>query len=330
MSNASVRALEAFVRLTNTAAISHVVRASLETGVVDALRDSQKTMEEIAEISKVDIDRLRILLEALVAIGVVERYEEHFALAQVGHLVPVELADLGDRYWRHLNRWILEGVTIPDNEDSTLDENDYLRERHASEWLQTPAALKLAELLKIGQERSGIHLIDIGCGAAVMSLTAAFRDPTCRVTAFDTPVGLERAKETLSGIDLGDRVQLVEDHSNEYRLPDGPFDMALMSNVAHYLSSTRIQELMRESFEQLHAGGEMVIVDVFPGQPKGNLNRSLFELQLALRYPEGGLHSREDLTRWLIESGFDVEEFESLEAPPYLFGVLVGRKSASA
>ena len=326
MSDASVRALEAYVRLTNTAAISHIVRASLETGVVDALRDSQKTLPEIAERTQFPTQRLQLLLEALTAIGVIEQYGDTYALAQVGHLVPVELADLGDRYWRHLNRWIVEGMSIPENDESNLDEFDYLRERHASEWLQTPAAMFLAKFLGFGDQRKGLHLLDIGCGSAVLSLTAAFQDPTCRVTAFDQPFGLERAREMVESIQLGDRIKLVEDTSGSFELPAGEFDMAVLGNVLHYLPADKVESLIQRAAQVIKPGGELVVVDVFPGQAKGTLNRTLFELQLALRYPEGEMHTRESLTQWIEAAGFEPPIFEPLDAPPWLFGVLVAKR----
>lgn len=327
MSNASLRALEAFVRLTNTAAISHIVRASLETGLVDPLREQQRTREELQSLTNIDESRLILLLDALVAIGVVEQYDDHYALAQVGHLVPLELADLGDRYWRHLNDWVTDGTTIPTNDESDLDETDFLRERHASEWLQTPAAMVLADQLEIGTSRSGLTILDIGCGSGVMSMSAAFRDPTSKVVAFDTATGLERVRETMSGIDMGDRVQLVESNEGLQDLPEGEFDIAMLANVAHYHREEVVKKIIDQAAKRVKENGEFVLVDIFPGQTKGNLNRTLFELQLALRYPQGQLHSQTTLETLLNEAGFPNLTFEPLEAPPWTFSVLRGRKA---
>lgn len=322
MSNASLRALETYVGLTNTAAVSHLVRAALETGIVEQLRESQRTMEELATLTKIEERRLRLLVEALISIGIVERYDDLYALAQVGHLVPKELADLGDRYWRHLYEWVVDGKTIPSNDATVLDETDFLKERHASEWQQTPAAMQLADKLQIGNERKGLHILDIGCGSGVMSLTAAFRDPTCRVTAFDSPSELERTRVTIEGIDVDHRVELVENSNEAYDLPSGPFDMAILGNVAHLLNHDKVAEVISRAANVLQPNGEFVLVDVFAGQAKGNLTRALLDLQLALRYPQGGLLAQKSAEEMFVHAGLNRPTLEPLEAPPWIFGVM--------
>jgi 2-polyprenyl-3-methyl-5-hydroxy-6-metoxy-1,4-benzoquinol methylase len=303
------------------------VRASLETGLVDPLREQQRTLSELRELTNIDDARLGLLLDALVAIGVVEQYDEHFALAQVGHLVPLELADLGDRYWRHLNDWVTHGTTIPTNDESDLDETDFLRERHASEWLQTPAAMILADQLGIGNQRTGVNILDIGCGSGVMSLSSAFRDPTSKVVAFDTATGLDRVRETITGIDMGDRVQLEESHEGLQDIPEGKFDIVMLANVAHYHREEVVEKIIERAAKRVKEGGEFVLVDIFPGQTKGNLNRTLFELQLALRYPQGQLHTRATLESFLKQAGLPALTFAPLEAPPWTFSVLRATRS---
>lgn len=328
MSSAPLRALESFVRLNNTAAISHIVRASIETGVLESLRQQQQTLEEMAEASGISPERLVLILNSLRSIGIVEQYGEHYALAQVGHMVPVELADLGDRYWRHLNRWIVEGVSIPENDQSTLDESDFERERFANEWLQTPSALALAEKLGVGSDRTALDILDIDCGSAVFSLTLCYQDDQSRLVGYDSSFGIERAKQTVEGISAFDRVELITDEAEgrSYELPQGPFDLILFGNAAHSMPFERVSEVVEKAVKVLKPGGELILIDVFPGQPRGELTRSLYELQLALRYPQGQIHTREALEEVLAEKGLEVGEFISLEAPPWLYGAIVAKR----
>jgi hypothetical protein len=62
---------------------------------------------------------------------------------------------------------------------------------------------------------------------------------------------------------------------------------------------------------------------VFPGQPQGDLNRTLYALGLALRTKQGRVHSVEDLSSMMCDCGFAAPQLIPLDVPPYVMGVLL-------
>ena len=70
----------------------------------------------------------------------------------------------------------------------------------------------------------------------------------------------------------------------------------------------------------------MAIVDIFPGQEKGELSRVVSELELALRTDGQAMHTPALLQEKLTQTGFEDIQFAHLPAPPQLYGILVAKK----
>jgi hypothetical protein len=78
----------------------------------------------------------------------------------------------------------------------------------------------------------------------------------------------------------------------------------------------------------LKPGGFLLVVDVFHGQPGGELNSTLYELGLALRTDSGRVHGRTALETCVTEAGFAGGVYHPVPAPPYTMGMIVARKGA--
>jgi hypothetical protein len=75
----------------------------------------------------------------------------------------------------------------------------------------------------------------------------------------------------------------------------------------------------------LKPAGRVAIIDVFSGQPQGDLNRTLYTLGLALRTEHGRVYAAEELSALLRECGFADPQLFALAVPPHVMGMLVAR-----
>ena len=273
MSEAQLQALEAYTRIMDVNGAAQVFRAAVELGMFDTLETGQKTAAQLATACQVEQEPAELLLDALCAVGVVERYGDHFALAQVMHLMPCDLRDLGDRYWQHLTEFVRTGKSIPHVEASALDETDFHAEGAASQWMMTPAALDVTRLLDIGHTRRGLHILELAAGSAVWSLAMAHCDPECRLTIVDEPHQLAAARSHAEGIGVNDRVNWVEADYRSAELPAESFDLAILANATHLeATSDSLIRHLRRIRAWIRPGGELAVIDVFPGQEQGALH----------------------------------------------------------
>jgi hypothetical protein len=330
MSNAQLQALEAYTRMMDINGAAHVFRAAVQLDVFNALATGQKTASQVAAVCRVEEEPVELLLDALCAVGVVERYGDHFALAQVMHLMPSEFRDLGDRYWQHLAEYVRTGRSIPRAESSELDETDFHVEGASSQWTMTPAALDVTRVLDIGRSRRGLDILELAARSAVWSLAMAHCDPECRLTVVDQPHLLAAARSHAEGIGVGDRVNWVEADYRTVEFPAESFDLVILANATHQeTDGDNLARRLRRIWGWIRRGGELAIVDAFPGQERGALHLGLYRLRVALRTERGRVHSPDQLRAALAEAGFEKPLFAHLPSPPHTLGLLLGLKEPS-
>ncbi len=83
-------------------ATSHLIRTARQINVFAELRKGQRTLEQLCEAQDLKSDPTSLLLDALIAIGIVEKYGEDYALARAAHLLCQYDDDLGDARWQRL------------------------------------------------------------------------------------------------------------------------------------------------------------------------------------------------------------------------------------
>lgn len=162
--SAQDRTLDQYHEWMQINAVSHLIRAARKVGLIDALREGQRTSEQLCESLSLLPKPTALLLDALVSVGIVEKYDEDYALSRAAHLLCQYDDDLGDHRWRR----IAECVQRIDARGSHLDA-DYFDHNAATQWIHTPAAIQAAEMLNLGGdgEVSNPAILDLGCGSAV-------------------------------------------------------------------------------------------------------------------------------------------------------------------
>lgn len=327
MANSQFTAVADYKRLYDRNAISHSIRTAVRIGVIEALDEGQKDLEQLAKETATDKEVLKLLLDVLVNTELVERYAELYALSTVARLIPPQFADFGDLYWCHLENYVRGGVALPDNEELPHTQADFLASSAAMEWLTTPAAIDAASVLDIGTTRTGLRILEIGCGSAIFGSTFVHRDSDSRLVLLDDRSNLKRAEKTIESIGAQNRVQYVEADYMQLELDHQPFDMVIAAGLAHRHSEEQCQELFKLVHKHLKPNGEFVVVDAFPGQQEGDTTRSIMALEIALRTQQGGLHDPAHFQHLMIMNGYDQIQFAHLPAPPHIWGLVLAQRN---
>ena len=144
--------------------------------------------------------------------------------------------------------------------------------------------------------------------------------------SLDNAAGLNLAKTTVDSVGVENRVELVEGDYLEPDMGDDQFDMVLMSGILHRHSMETCQSLFKTAHQLLKRGSEMVVVDLFPGQEKGELNYRVAELEIRLRTSAGQLHDPAQVQHEMIMQGFDQIQYAHLPAAPYYWGLILATR----
>lgn len=325
MSNTQLKTLTDFVEIRNMLEVGHIVRAAISTGLINTLVDGQKTIEEISEHAQLNQKAVELVVNALIPTGILEKYDTYIALSPAAKMLPDNF--LHDEYWQHLEHFIRSGESISSREDLPEDDSPYDIQQKQNEWMQTPAAMDAATALDFGKSRRGMRVLELGCGSGIFSATLAHRDPDSTFVLADLPENLERAKTTVESIGVQKQFDFAEIKELEPPTDLGGFDLVIVAGQLHHKPDSSLHGWLKEVRRVMHFDGELVIVDLFPGQESGVKNLAFFELQLSLRTAHRHLHPPVELQETLKKCDFGKIQFAHLPSPPHYWGMMVAAYS---
>ena len=334
MSDSQIRTIERFFEMISQPAKTAAINTALRLGFVESLADGQKTLEEITESCGTVPSGTATLLDVLIQSGMVEQFGEHYALSQAGRLTPRSLWAIMFDQWTALE----SALRVPAEEDKNpeADHEQQLRKRYEQfravhsqiQWAATGAAMKLTEALGIGTERTELNILHLGCGSAVYSMAIAHHDPQSQIHLVDDSVGLTRARATVDSLELKDRVEMTESSELVFPGHNEHFDLVVIADQIHLWSPELRQRILTTAMRTLKPGGEVAIIDIFPGQERGQMTCDLFALQLLIGTGHGLLPVIE-LQKMLENTGFQNIQFTDLPTAPYTHGLLLAARELS-
>jgi len=288
--------------------------------------DSKKNVSQIAEFCHVSTEPTALLLGVLIALGLLGKEGEHYALGPVMQYLMGNYQDLGEKYWEHLPEYLKTDKPMMKMDDTADSEKHYQVQAASLEWMMAPSAELAARRLGIGDERKDLQILDVGAGSAVWSLTFARHDPGTHVTALDWQGVLEVAQNVAQRYGVQERLSTIAGNYHEVELPQEQYDLVVIANVAHLETFQSNVSLLKRLSNTIKPKGELVIIDIFHNQEKGQLFSSLYALGLGLRTKSGKVHQRTDLEKMLHEASYQVKQFFPLEVTPHTMGILLAQK----
>ena len=301
-----------------------------ELGVFDALIDGPATAEQIARAIECEPRGVRLLLNAGVALGLLElRDANYFNSAQADLCLTSAAAASMSRSLRleaaFYSRWSRLAQAVRSGlrpEEDRRDEQDAGWVRRFVYGLYDSARLTapfIANALALADDRP-LRVLDVGGCHGAYSLELARRHPQLTATVFDLPAVEPFATEIVRQSGLADRVSV---QAGDFRLGEftGVFDVALVLGVLNGEPIDGRQELIRKVFRCLRPGGRIVLRDaVLNADRAGPPDEALVALHMLLATEDGGLDTVEDWERWLSEAGFG--PLERISLPDWLGSAL--------
>jgi cyclopropane fatty-acyl-phospholipid synthase-like methyltransferase len=316
--------IDIFQQLNRANAIVQCFGMANKIGVFDCLRRGQLTGTQLAEQLKLSFRPLELLMGQLCETGYVEKYGDDYALSMLGKMLPEDYLDLGDRYWNQLESWVRTGSKTFDPQQS-LESTEYAIQGAALEWMSTPNAMDLIEVLNLKQGGDGIRVVDLACGSGVYGAAIGYHDQQARVFFVDQQDQLQRAKETAGSIDITDRCQFIGADPKAYR-SQFLVDLVVIANRCRCLGDDQLGQLIQTALRCLQPEGEIAIIDQIPEEDHWNLDQTTEALSVEMRTPQGRLRTREELSAVLYANGFTEAMYRDLKSAPATHGVLIAGK----
>ena len=325
--SAQDRTLDRYQELMQINAAAHVLRAAREVGLFAELSNGQRTIEQLTKALQLQEKTVKLLIDCLVSMNVLERYGDDHALAPVMRLLCEHDTDLGDTSWSRL----VDDLKV---KSTASRDTAYLNSIAATQWIHTPAAMQAAEILDIGgQDNDGLavndkpfKVLDLGCGSAVWSCAMAYRDPNARIVAVDNEAALLAAQRTANSIELGARFLPMIGDPETAELPSSEFDLVVIAQRLHSATQQASERLLRQAIGSLAPGGRLVIIDLFLGPAKPRLSETIEALRLHIETEQGQMKTIKESESELEKLGLVSAQFTFIAASRINLGMMVARK----
>ena len=321
---------------------SAVLFAAIDRGVFAAIEQSKnRTAESLAAACGCEERGLRLLLDACVAEGLLEKNGETYCNTSAGKaaLVPGGPADLTKaiRYnrdvypaWGKLAEFAKTGRPVEKPEIHLGEDAARTKAFTASMFGRAMGIGKgIVPMLGLGNrdQGSGIRVLDLagGPGAYAILMCQANSGVTC--VTVDLPAISAEAKGYVAQFGLADRIECRagDYHADEYEAET--YDVVTIFGALHQESPEQIVDILKRANRALKKGGRVIVLDMMTDvshtAPKFS---ALFAVNMALTTTNGWVFSDEELKGWMREAGFTPGETRPVP-PPMPHWLVEGVKS---
>lgn len=332
---------------------SQVLLACVRLQILELVRESPRTLEELAQRCEVPASALQRLLDSALALRLLEprgrgRYGlgplgapvaghpgiramiEHHAVLYHDMQDPVALLrdQLGDAqmaaYWPYASD---EGH-INAADAAAPGQPSAWQSEHVSRYSQLMSASQpfvVDEVLAIYSFKNHQNVLDVGGGQGTFVGRLASHAPHLRLQLFDLPQVAALAQENFKKSGLGQRAIAVGGDFLRDALPGGA-DLVTLIRVAHDHPDAHLKTILRAIYQALPTGGTLLLAEPMaqaPGQTP--LGDAYFHFYL-LAMGAGRFRTADELGQMVREVGFS--DVELLSNPmPLQTGILVARKT---
>lgn len=307
----------ALADLRDEAEVTVTIAAAAAAGVFRVLADGPVSPEEVAERAGLDPRAVAILLPALAGAGLLESDRGRYRPTRecrrslcdpgsddfVGGGLPLWLSNLEG--WTRLPEVLRTGEPI--RSGGTVRDEESLR-RFMAGMAAAPAERVERIVARCLDRAPGAErVLDVGGGPGHMA--RRFVERGLRATLFDTPETVDFVREEYDLAEV-EGLELVGGDFTTDALPDGPFDVVLLSNVIHIYGPEDNRRLVAEASRVAAPGGVVAIQDFLRGRSP---RAARFALVMLMRTDAGDTYREDEVRDWMEDAGLQTVEVEDLD-----------------
>jgi SAM-dependent methyltransferase len=291
---------------------SRALLTAIELDIFSALGDDGADATAAAATIGADPRATEMLLNALVALAVVEKRDGVFRNTPVSsrYLVAgaahdsraalLHTANLWAR-WTTLTECVKQGTSVtPGRRRDVEDEwtTAFIAAMHRNATFRAPQVVAAIGL-------DGVRrVLDVGGGSGAYSIAFALARPGLSADILDVGGVVPIAERHIMAAGVADRVKTRVGDLRDDDYGSG-CDLVFISAICHMLSPDENRTMLRKALAALEPGGRVVIQDFILDPDKtGPKTGALFALNMLVGTRAGSSYSEEEYTEWLRDSGF--------------------------
>jgi len=326
-----MKSIQDIVDLASAYYGSAVLFAAIDRGVFGAVEATDGSCGAIAKATESSERGMRLLLDACVAEGLLEKAGETYRNTAAGKmaLVPGGKADLTKaiRYnrdvypaWGQLAAFVESGKPA-ERPEIHLGEDACRTKAFAAAMFGRAmgigrSVVPLLEFSSPNPHPSSLRLLDLAGGPGAYAILMCQANPAMTCVTVDLPAISAEAGGYVAQFGLADRIECRagDYHTDEYEA--AAYDVVTIFGALHQESPTQIVDILKRARRALKAGGRVIVMDMMTDAthtaPKFS---ALFAVNMALTTANGWVFSDVELKGWMREAGFEPGETATVPPP---------------
>jgi predicted nicotinamide N-methyase len=299
---------------------ARALHAAVKLGVFEALSASAMKASELAEAAAVDTRAAEMLLNALTALGLLEKEKDAYKNSVVSQvfLLPSSEYYQGQLIAMYADDWELwQGLDEAVRRGRPTGyvppfSNDMVHAMHGSAAVTAPMLLKKVDLSRVKR------VLDIGGGPGTYSVALAKARPDAQITIVETPQASLVTREYIEREGVGERVRIQTGDFHQMDFGKESYELILLSNVLQMQSTEEARGLLKKAFEAVVSEGQCIVNEFLLRDDKtGPLFSTLFSLHMLLHTPQGRTWSGWEVTDAMQTEGFIRAQIVPMDPTPY-------------
>jgi O-methyltransferase domain/Dimerisation domain len=309
---------------------SKTLLSAVELGLFTHLADGPLSAEMLRARMQINRRSLRDFLDALVALGMIERKAGDYSNTPAGNVFldrrkPTYLGGMLEMansrlypFWGSLTEALRTGE--PQNEAKQgrdLFDELYTDPRRLEGFLKAMTGLSLGAAAALSEKfpwRNYNTFVDVGTARGGLPVQIAHAHPHLTGFGFDLPMVRPHFDSYVAQHGLVGRLSFCGGDFFADALPAA--DVVVMGHILHDWGLDRKQALIAKSYRALPRGGALIVYDpIIDNERRSNAFGLLMSLNMLIETRDGFDFTGADCIGWLKEAGFAETRVEPLVAP---------------
>ncbi len=310
---------------------AQILFTACRMGIFEVIGKQSISLEELHQRLQADARGLRILCDALAALGLLEKENGRYrnSATALEYLLP-DSPKSKTAILRHdallYEKWgkLIDAVTQGQKvSDEAIDQRLLETERDFANAMADIAKMSAKQTADMVDLKSSKHLLDVGGGPGYFAIEFAKRNPELTTVILDDEKTLEVARENAEKEGVLERMEFrpgnmhCDDLGRDY-------DFIFISNVIHMFHEKQNAELIQKCADTMVPGGRIALKDFFlePNRTQPMFS-ALFAVNMLVATETGDCYTVEQVKQWLHDAGLEYQQTEDITAQSKL---IMGRK----
>lgn len=290
---------------------SFVLQAAVSLDVFSAIGDRAASCAELAARIGADQRGLRMLLNALAAMGLLIKDADSYANAEaarrflvndspdyIGHMIAHFQYTVAG--WSQLASAVRAGG-MPAKGQRELTEEERTHFLLGMHTLASAIAPAIASQLDL---RGCTHLLDLGGGPGTHAMHFCSANPQLKATVYDRPETRPIALGMIRSFGLDERIDFIGGNYLEDDIP-GSYDVAWLSQILHGEGPEDCIRILKKIAAALRPGAMVYVHEfILDNSCDRPLFPAIFALNMLVNTPHGQSYAEAELVAMLSQAGF--------------------------